>query len=338
MSTKRKTTQMALNRLITEKQTTTLQKAGYKDSELNGLTVAQASKLLHYVAHNGWKRPTAAQIEAIAAGELIEDKQASSRAAPLARIPSTEELENLTQDMPPAKAYAFEEAMYELKGAVGKGKEAILEQGQALCFLKQVCNHRQWGKLLEAIELPRTTAHRQMQVAKAHAVADSNLAKIFKSKGIKLDAAMSAKDLQLVHRAAEVARTAKEEMKSNSDLFHHGTNPPESDDPFSDLGASLRHEAEVDKNVEAKVGAFLDQELLSKVRPTRRVRPIACLRAPCESPAEIETGARDIAATVIERLQALPAERRNEVWRLVLQHLAAEGFLPNKPELVSAAA
>jgi hypothetical protein len=329
---------MAMNRLITEKQTATLRKAGYQDSELDGLTAGQARSLLHYVSQNNWKRPTSAQVEAIAAGELNEDEKASSRAAPLARIPSTEVLENLTRDMPPAEANAFEEAMYELKEAVRKGKEAILEQGQALCLLKKVCNHREWGKLLQAIALPRTTAHRQMQVARAHAVADPNLRKIFKSKGIKLDTTMSAKELQLVRQAAEVASSAKEEIKSNPDLFHHGTNQSEGDNSLSDLADDLRHEEQIDTNVEAKVGAFLDQELLHKVRPARAARPVADLPGLRESPAEMETSARDIATTVVERLQALPAERRNKVWRLVLQHLAAEGFLANELELLSAAA
>jgi hypothetical protein len=303
---------------ITGRQQAALRKAGYTDSELNQLSVHQASSLLHYVGRNNWKRPTRAQVEAIAAGELVDDQEASKRASPLATIPSTEELEEITKDMNGPKGYAFDEAMDYLREAVSKGKEAILAQGRALCMLKQACNHGEWARLLQALRLPRTTAHRQMQVAKAHAAADYDLRRILKSRGVKFDSKMTARDLKLVRQAAEMAKKTKEETEAARDLFHDGTNAPQDDNPFADLAAEFQREEQVKAAVETKVGAFLDEALQTKALPAV-VAPSSNAK---HSSRSTEAIAREISELVIGRLQTFVAGTRSKVWDLIVHHVS----------------
>ncbi len=328
-----------MSKLITDKQKASLRKAGYTEVELQGLTVLQASALLHYVVRNGWKRPTQAQVEAIAADEMNADEEASKKAVPLARIPSSEELEELTKDFSLTRICPFYDAMDDLKSAVSKGKEALLEQGRALLLLREACERRSWGKVLKALRLPRTTAHRQIQAAKAHAAADSDLRKMLKKRGLRFDSQMSAKDLRLVHRAAGVAKTAKDEaQKEIPDLFHNGTNPPENDNPWADFAAQLQREKQIEANVEEKITVFLDKELEPGATLGRKARSSRDLSSTSPTSADADTIARDITSLVIERLQRMPSEARREVWRLVGQYVEAEGVFPETQEVAHVAA
>lgn len=229
---------------------------------------------MHYVTRNDWKRPTQAQVEAIAAEEINADELASKKAVPLAQIPSDQELEELTKDMTPQRAYDFEEAMECLKDAVEQGKEAIREQGHALLLLKQACEPRRWGKVLQAIKLPRTTAHRQIQIAKARAASDSKLRKILIKKGIRFDSNMSAQHCKLVCNAAQVAKDAKAEAEAGlPDLFHDGTNSPANDNWLGESQDPSPREQQIEAVVEEKVTAFVEKELNTGALSGQKARP-----------------------------------------------------------------
>jgi len=161
-----------MSKSITDNQKACLRKAGYTENELKDLTVKQASSVLHYVGRNNWKRPTPAQVETIAAEEMKAEEQAYKKAVPLARIPSSEEVDRLTKDMGPTAEYAFEEGMGTLEYVVNDGTEDPRRQDRALCMLRVACSLREWDKVLETIGVPRVAARRQMQLA---AKADSNL-------------------------------------------------------------------------------------------------------------------------------------------------------------------
>lgn len=328
-----------MSKLITDKQKASLRKAGYAEVELQGLTVLQASALLHYVVHNGWKRPTQAQVEAIAADEMNADDEVSRKAVPLARIPSSEELEELTKDFSLARICPFYDAMDNLKRAVSKGKEALVEQGRALSLLKEACERRSWGKVLNALGLPRTTAHRQILIAKAHAAADDDLRTMLTERGIRFDSQMSAKHLRLVHRAAEAAQKAKDEANREvRDLFQNGTNPPENDDSWAHLEDQLQRQKRIKATAEEKIIAFLDKELEPGTTLSRKATPTTDLSSTSPTAADADSIARDITSLVIERLQRMPHEARREVWRLVGRYVEAEGVFPETQEVAHVAA
>lgn len=144
-----------MNKLMTVNQKACLRKAGYTETELRDLTVQQASALLHYVVQNRWQRPTQAQVEAIAAGELVEDAKTIRNSIPIARIPPDAEVEDITKDMSLPDQYQIEEGLSTLGRAAAE--EAGQVQGYALCQLRAACNHSQWKELLKAIGLSRVS-------------------------------------------------------------------------------------------------------------------------------------------------------------------------------------
>ena len=187
-----------MTKMITERQKASLRKAGYTEVELQGLTVLQASALLHYVSQNGWKRPTAAQVEATADREIIADEQACKTRVALVRIPSSKELKRLTKGTSLASSFAFDEGMSYLRYAVSQRDPR--QQGAALCMLRAACSYKEWDKVLEAIGVPRTVANRQMQLARD---ASPKLSKWLKKRGVRVEFDMSAEQLRLAYQAAE---------------------------------------------------------------------------------------------------------------------------------------
>ncbi len=82
-----------------------------------------ASTLIDYVSHDNWTRPNVAQREAIVAGEILEEIKVTQLDVILAHVPTSEELEEITNGMPPAQGLAVEDAMSDLSAAVQVRRE-----------------------------------------------------------------------------------------------------------------------------------------------------------------------------------------------------------------------
>lgn len=328
-----------MSKQISDKQRDVLQRAGFTAEDLSGLTTGQATALLHYVVRNNWKRPTATQIEAIAAEEMNEDEAVLRSSEPMARIPSDNEVEELAEGMSPGQMQQFYDAMDDLKEAVHKGREAFLQQGRALCLLKKACGHKAWGKVLQTLDLPRTTAHRQMQVARAHAAADSDLREMLEKRGIRFNSRMSARDVKIVQGAAEIAKKTKSAAEADySHLFHSGTNKLPPDGPFAGLPESFEHDRHVAATVEQAVGDYLDGELKPKSLPDRKQISANFQSHSPKIDSSAEELAESIATIVIQRLQAVDARNREQVWKLVVEKIDDGDLFMEKQEVTNVAA
>jgi len=171
-------------KLASPKQVSALTKAGYTQAELAGLTSRRASSLIYYVSRNNWKRPTQAQIDAIAAAALTEDDLALQAANFIVQIPSSSEFEELIKDMSPSDRIRMDDAMELLREAARQGHEAALDQGRALWILQICCQPKDWPRILAALQLPIVTATRQIAAAKTEAEKNSAAKKMLKSYGV----------------------------------------------------------------------------------------------------------------------------------------------------------
>ena len=310
-----------MSKPASDKQKAVLTKAGYSSAELEGLSVTKASTLIDYVSHNNWTRPNVSEVEAIVAGELLEEEKATQPAIIMARVPTSTEVEEFTKDMRPEQGFLIEEAIDDLREAVKKGEEALIEQGRALAVLKAACRYGQWSKLLLLLGVPRVTAHRQIQLAKAHDVRNPKLRKMLESRGVKFCPTMTARELQLAQKAAEVAKNAEAEAVQ---LFHGETTGIESGE-FADLWEDSQRQRRIDAVVEEKVEAFLDTQLQPKLLPGQATDSTQRLRNPPIPQYSAKAIARLIATVVMDRFNWMdPSLSRTEVWKLVVEIVEAE--------------
>ena len=146
----------------TDKQRAALLRAGYTQQEISSLRGRQVSELLDYVARNGWKRPSSAQIDALVAVELNSYRKATWEAVFVTGNFSRNELK-LTET-PDTEGY-IDCALSDLETARELGLKAAQLQGEALYTLKVMCDRKQWDEVLKKLNLSRSIAHRQMQLA-----------------------------------------------------------------------------------------------------------------------------------------------------------------------------
>jgi hypothetical protein len=324
---------VSIDNPATEKQRNVLARAGYSRTELEGLSVGQASTLLDCVSRNNWKRPNVAQTEAIVVGgQLLEEEKATEKAFVMARIPTRREVDEFTKDMGNQQGFAIEEAISDLKWAVEQGEKALVSHGSALAQLKANCKHGEWRKLLALLRVPPATAHRQIQLAIAHSCIDAKTRKVLEFKGIRFRSTMTAQEVQIVQKAAEVAKEAeKEAQMSHPETFDPG------DTHSQAIAKSLERDKQIEAVVEEKVGSFVDSQLPGKPPQARIANPTQDLRL---QPAEAENMkfiAWDIAGLIMQRLNAqVPSYSQSEVWSLVVEYVEGEGGLRrNKVEVAN---
>jgi hypothetical protein len=316
-----------------EKQRNVLARAGYSRTELEGLSVRQASTLLDCVSRNNWKRPNVAQTEAIVGGQLLEEEKTTEKAFVMARIPTCREVEEFTKDMGNEQGFAIEEAISDLKWAVEQGEKALVSHGCALARLRANCKHGEWRKLLELLRVPPATAHRQIQLAKAHGCIDAKTRKVLEFKGLKFRSTMTAQEARIVQKAAEVAKEAeKEAQMSHPETFDPG------DTHSQTIAKSTERNKQIEAVVEEKVGSFIDSQLPMKPPQAQIANPTQDLRL---QPAKAENTkflAREIAWLIMARLNAqVPSYSQNEVWGLVVEYVEGEaGLRRNEVEVANA--
>jgi hypothetical protein len=317
---------MSIYNPATEKQKRVLAAFGYSRTELKTLSFPQASALIDHRRNNG-PRSDAVEQETIEGGKLLEEDQTAQKVFAMARIPTWPEVDEITKDMSPKDGLAIEEAIGDLKDAVQQGEKAVIEHGKVLARLRAVCKHGEWKKLLKLLCVPRATAHRQIQLANAHGRVNANLEEILELKGIKLRPTMTASELQIVQKAAEIAEAAEKEAQ----MSHRETFDPE-DGHWQALGRSFERDKQIEAVVKQKVGAFIDSQLPRKQFQALIANRTQDLRLP---PTEAQTIAWDIGGLVMGRLIALvPSDKRSEVWGLVVEYVEGEGGLRRNEEEV----
>ena len=295
-------------------------RAGYSGAELEGLSASKASTLIDYLSRNNWTRPNVAQQEAILGGELLEQENILEPAVIIARIPTSEELDEFTKDMPPAQGYAVEEAMDCLRYAVNKGREALIEQGRALAMLKAALRYGQWSKLLNVLGVSRATAHRQIQLALAHDSTPAKLRRLLESRGVRFCPTMTARQVEIAQKASEVAKNAKAEA---AQLFHGETTDIESGD-FGDLVLESQRQDRVEAVVEEKVSAFLATQLGPRLLPTQSLQSVGRPESLASDSISVAIVAGRIANFVVDELRTCPTEMRNEVWKSAVHYVEME--------------
>ena len=314
---------MSSDNPATEKQKNVLARVGYSRTELEGLSVRQASSLLDNVSRNNWKRPDVAQTEAIVGGQLLEEEKATETAFVMSRIPHWQEIEEFTKGMSTEQGFAIEEAISDLKCAVEQGEKALVSHGYALARLRAACKHGEWRKLLELLRVPPATAYRQIQLATAHGCIDEKIRKVLEFKGIRFRSTMTVKEVQIVQKAAEVAKEAeKEAQMSHRETFDPG------DTHSQAIAKSIERNKQIEAVVEEKVGSFIDSQLPRNPPQAQIANSTQDLRL---QPAEAENTkfiAWDIAGLIMARLNAqVPSYSQNEVWGLVVEYVEGEGGL-----------
>ena len=159
---------MSIDNPATEKQKRILAMFGYSRTEMKKLSGRQANALLDYVRQNNRTDPNVDEQGSIEGGKLLEEEKAAEKPFMMARIPTWQEVDEITKDMSPKDGLAIEEAIGDLKCAVEQGEKAVIQHGKVLARLRGVCKHGEWKKLLKLLRVPRATAHRQIQLANAH--------------------------------------------------------------------------------------------------------------------------------------------------------------------------
>lgn len=311
---------MSIDKPATQKQNNVLARAGYSDTELKGLSVGQASTLLDYLSRNKWKRPNVGQQEAIVGGQLLEEEKATETAFVMAYIPTSTELDEVTRSMSFEQKYEIDDAIDDLKQAVEKGERALIQHAYALAKLRATCKHGEWRKLLEVLRVPPATAHRQIQLAKAYGCLDERLRRILEFKGIKFRSTMTAKEVEIVQKAAELAKQAEKEAQ----MSHRETNEYE-EWPGLGPGSQLRDQ-QIEATVQETVGAFIDSQLPKKPPQALIANPTHHLWLQPAEAQGTKSIAWDIGGLVVGRLNALvPADKRGEVWSLIVEYVEGEG-------------
>ena len=186
------------------------------------------------------------------------------------------------------------------------------------------------------INIPRVTAHRQIQLARAEAAVNSDLRKMLEKRGIRFIPTMPAQHLKIIHGAAQVEKEAKAQAEAEiPHLFHRETNEGTTDNPFADLAHSLQRDAQVKERVQSTVERFLDKQL-ETASPSRQ--PRARDIGEVASGSTNEDNAQRIADAIVEQLRAIPISDRGPVWKLVTRHVEAAGLFPETQEVAHVAA
>jgi len=175
-----------------ERQLSTLIRAGYQESELSGLSRDDASALIDRVASNHWRRPK--EETAIV---RVSDKDLSERALPMLDNKALDKLAECLDDED--DRYHDRDLREDLRSCLVRTCEGV---GEALKAYKDLYGRRgKWPLLLSALRISEATAYRWMRPA----IIDvpEVLEKPLREAGICLNSEATAQDRRVVSAAVD---------------------------------------------------------------------------------------------------------------------------------------